>query len=108
MTSVFGVLGRQVLIRGQRGLDFTLQPRPRPHARSLALPARARRARGPVGLALGGNARTGMEDTRMLRRGTPVTSNAELVRRLVGVSRALKREAAEVTETEQRLSLPGG
>ena len=44
-----------------------------------------------MGLALGGNARTGMEDTLMLRRGTPVTSNAELVRRLVGVSRALKR-----------------
>ncbi len=59
-----------------------------------------------VGLALGGNARTGMEDTLMLRRGVPASSNAELVARLVRVSRALEREPASVTETEQRLALP--
>jgi uncharacterized protein (DUF849 family) len=59
-----------------------------------------------VGLALGGNARTGMEDTLMLRRGVPASSNAELVSRLVGVARALEREPATVQETEQRLRLP--
>jgi 3-keto-5-aminohexanoate cleavage enzyme len=59
-----------------------------------------------VGLALGGNARTGMEDTLMLRRGVPVHSNAELVHRLVGVARAIEREPATVEETEQRLKLP--
>ena len=59
-----------------------------------------------IGLALGGNARTGMEDTLMLRRGVPANSNAELVTRLVGVARALEREPATVEETEQRLRLP--
>jgi uncharacterized protein (DUF849 family) len=58
-----------------------------------------------IGLALGGNARTGMEDTLMLRRGVPANSNAELVTRLVGVARALERELATVEETEQRLRL---
>jgi uncharacterized protein (DUF849 family) len=59
-----------------------------------------------IGLALGGNARTGMEDTLMLRRGVSASSNAELVQRLVGVARALEREPATVEETEQRLVLP--
>jgi uncharacterized protein (DUF849 family) len=59
-----------------------------------------------IGLALGGNARTGMEDTLMLRRGVPANSNAELVTRLVGVARALEREPATVEKTEQRLRLP--
>ena len=60
-----------------------------------------------IGLALGGNARTGMEDTLTLRRGVPVSSNAELVERLVGVARAIEREPADVRETEERLELPG-
>ncbi len=58
-----------------------------------------------VGLALGGNARTGMEDTLMLRRGVPAASNAELVARLVSVARAIEREPAGVEETECRLAL---
>lgn len=60
-----------------------------------------------IGLALGGNARTGMEDTLLLRRGVPASSNAELVRRLVGVARAIEREPASVEETERRLALSG-
>jgi uncharacterized protein (DUF849 family) len=59
-----------------------------------------------IGLALGGNARTGMEDTLTLRRGVPVSSNAELVERLVGVARAIEREPSDVPETEERLVLP--
>ncbi len=60
-----------------------------------------------IGLAVGGNARTGMEDTLLLRRGEPAASNAQLVGRLVGISRALEREPATVDEAEQLLSLPG-
>jgi uncharacterized protein (DUF849 family) len=59
-----------------------------------------------IGLALGGNARTGMEDTLTLRRGVRVTSNVELVERLVGVARSLERAPATVEETEQLLTLP--
>jgi 3-keto-5-aminohexanoate cleavage enzyme len=60
-----------------------------------------------IGLALGGNARTGMEDTLMVRRGEPARSNAQLVERLVGISRAIDREPAGVSEAEALLSLPG-
>ena len=59
-----------------------------------------------IGLAMGGNARTGMEDTIMLRRGVPVASNAGLVERLVSVARSLEREPATVAEVEERLVLP--
>ncbi len=58
-----------------------------------------------IGLAMGGNARTGMEDTLMLRRGVPAESNAELVERLAGVARALEREPATVAEVEEALAL---
>jgi 3-keto-5-aminohexanoate cleavage enzyme len=61
-----------------------------------------------IGLAMGGNARTGMEDTVMLRRGVPATSNAELVERLVGVARTLEREVATVADVERALALPPG
>ena len=60
-----------------------------------------------IGLAMGGNARTGMEDTLTLRRGVPVTSNAQLVERLAAVATSLERSPAGVEETEQRLALPG-
>ena len=59
-----------------------------------------------IGLAMGGNVRTGMEDTLMLRRGVPAESNAQLVERLAGVARSLEREPAAVGEVEQRLQLP--
>jgi uncharacterized protein (DUF849 family) len=61
-----------------------------------------------IGLAMGGNARTGMEDTLMLRRGVPATSNAELVERLVTVARSIERTPASVEETIGLLSLVEG
>jgi 3-keto-5-aminohexanoate cleavage enzyme len=66
---------------------------------------RANLALTAIGLAMGGNARTGMEDTLMLRRGVPATSNAELVERLVSVARSLEREPATRAEVEERLRL---
>jgi 3-keto-5-aminohexanoate cleavage enzyme len=57
-----------------------------------------------IGLAMGGNARTGMEDTLMLRRGVPAPGNGALVERLVGVARAIEREPADVEAA--RLLLP--
>lgn len=67
---------------------------------------RANLALTAVGLALGGNARTGMEDTLMVRRHVPASSNAELVERLVAVARSIEREPASARETEQLLQLP--
>ena len=61
-----------------------------------------------IGLAMGGNARTGLEDTLMLERGRPAASNAELVERLVGVARSIGREPATVAEVVERLRLTTG
>jgi uncharacterized protein (DUF849 family) len=58
-----------------------------------------------IALAMGGNARTGMEDTLLLEPGKPAPSNAALVERLVGVARALHREPASVDEVSERLHL---
>jgi 3-keto-5-aminohexanoate cleavage enzyme len=58
-----------------------------------------------IGLAMGGNARTGMEDTLMLRRGVPATDNGELVERLAGLARALERTPATPGEARQLLRL---
>lgn len=58
-----------------------------------------------IGLAMGGNARTGMEDTLMLRRGVPAPGNSALVERLAGVARSLEREPAGVDQARELLSL---
>ena len=58
-----------------------------------------------IGLAMGGNARTGMEDTLMLRKGVPAPGNAALVERLAEVARALDRPSAAVDETRSLLGL---
>jgi 3-keto-5-aminohexanoate cleavage enzyme len=60
-----------------------------------------------MGLAMGGNARTGMEDTLLLRRGVPATGNGQLVERLVGVTTALELRPTRVDETRELLSLGG-
>ena len=39
-----------------------------------------------IGLAMGGNARTGMEDTLTLEKDVPAESNLQLVERLVGIA----------------------
>lgn len=58
-----------------------------------------------IGLAVGGNARTGLEDTLMLEKGRPARSNAELVERLVGIARMLQREPATTAEAAETLRL---
>ncbi|MEN3307818.1 MAG: 3-keto-5-aminohexanoate cleavage enzyme [Micromonosporaceae bacterium] len=59
-----------------------------------------------IGLALGGNARAGMEDTLYLRKGEKTTGNAPLVARTVQLARDLDRPVASVAETETLLGLP--
>jgi len=58
-----------------------------------------------IGLAMGGNARTGMEDTLTLDKGVPAESNAQLVERLVRIARSLQHEPATVDEVVERLRL---
>jgi 3-keto-5-aminohexanoate cleavage enzyme len=60
-----------------------------------------------IGLAMGGNARTGLEDTLLLRRGVPAPGNRPLVERLATVARSIEREPASVPVAASRLGLSG-
>lgn len=59
-----------------------------------------------MGLALGGNARAGMEDTLYLRKGELTPGNRPLVERAVRLARDLDRPVASVSQTEALLGLP--
>jgi uncharacterized protein (DUF849 family) len=58
-----------------------------------------------IGLAMGGNARTGMEDTLWLEKGVPAESNEQLVERLVRIAHTAGRGLASVDEVVERLRL---
>lgn len=59
-----------------------------------------------MGLALGGNARAGLEDCLYLRKGVQA-HNTQLVERAVAVARTLDLQLADVKATQSRLQLPG-
>jgi 3-keto-5-aminohexanoate cleavage enzyme len=59
-----------------------------------------------IGLALGGNARAGMEDTLYLGRGQPTPGNLPLVQRAGQLARDLDRPILGVNEVVQALRLP--
>ncbi len=58
-----------------------------------------------IGAAMGGNARTGLEDTLMLRKGVQA-DNASLVKRLVDICKAMERPIATPEEAVKLLQLP--
>ena len=59
-----------------------------------------------IGLALGGNARAGLEDALSLRKGELSPGNLPLVQRAVNLAAALDRPTASVEETAALLHLP--
>jgi 3-keto-5-aminohexanoate cleavage enzyme len=59
-----------------------------------------------LAIALGANARTGLEDTLMLKRGVQAPDNASLVRRAVEIAAAFGRDPLDVEATAARLHLP--
>jgi 3-keto-5-aminohexanoate cleavage enzyme len=60
-----------------------------------------------IGLAIGGNARTGLEDTLLIRRGEPAAGNGPLVERLATVARSIEREPASLAEACELLGVGG-
>jgi len=58
-----------------------------------------------IGLAMGGNARTGLEDTIYIRPKELAKSNAQLVEQLVGVAKSMNLQPATVDEVIERLKL---
>ena len=59
-----------------------------------------------TGLALGGNARAGLEDALYLRKGELSPGNLPLVQRAVRLARDLDLGIAGVEETQKLLNLP--
>jgi uncharacterized protein (DUF849 family) len=59
-----------------------------------------------MGLALGGNARAGLEDALYLRKGELSPGNVPLVQRAVRLARDLDLGIAGVEETQKLLNLP--
>lgn len=58
-----------------------------------------------IAIAMGGNVRTGLEDTLHLRKGELAPSNEVLVTRLAGVCATLERSLATVEDTEKEFKL---
>jgi 3-keto-5-aminohexanoate cleavage enzyme len=58
-----------------------------------------------VAVALGGNARTGLEDTLFLRKGELAPNNEALVSRLASIARTLERPIATVHDAELEFHL---
>lgn len=58
-----------------------------------------------IAMCMGGNIRTGLEDTIYYGKGELVESNAQLVRRMVRLAKELGREVATVDETKEILGL---
>jgi 3-keto-5-aminohexanoate cleavage enzyme len=58
-----------------------------------------------LAMAMGGNVRTGMEDTIYYAKGEAVRSNAQLVERMVRLAREIGREPATVEEAREMLDL---
>jgi len=58
-----------------------------------------------IAMNMGGNVRTGMEDTIYYGKGEPVKSNAQLVERMVRLAREIGREPATVEEAKEKLGL---
>jgi 3-keto-5-aminohexanoate cleavage enzyme len=58
-----------------------------------------------MGLALGGNARAGLEDTLYLRKGELSEGSGPLVERTVALARSLDLPVADVEETATLLRL---
>jgi uncharacterized protein (DUF849 family) len=62
---------------------------------------------GPIALALGGNARVGLEDSLWDGPGKLAESNAAQVERITSIARLLHRQIATPEETRHRLDLRG-
>ncbi len=58
-----------------------------------------------MAMAMGGNVRTGMEDTVYYQKGEPVVSNAQLVERMVRIAREMGREPTTVDEARELLKI---
>ncbi len=58
-----------------------------------------------IAMCMGGNVRTGLEDTLHYSKGQPVESNAQLVKRMVRLAKEIGREPATVDEAREILHL---
>ena len=71
----------------------------------VAAPGRMQLPMNLLGLILGGNIRTGLEDNVFLRRNVLAPGNAALVERIAGVARELGREPVSPEDARDILGL---
>lgn len=89
-----------------RNLNMMIERMPEDSIWQVVAIGRANLELTAMGLANGGNARAGLEDTLYLRKGELSHGNAPLVRRAVALANALDRPPLSVSETEALLKLP--
>ena len=58
-----------------------------------------------IAMCMGGNIRTGLEDTVYYRKGELAKNNAQLAERMVRIAKEIGREPANVDETKEILGL---
>jgi 3-keto-5-aminohexanoate cleavage enzyme len=58
-----------------------------------------------LAIAMGGNVRVGTEDNPFIREDVPAKNNAELVERMVRISREMGREAANPSEARKIIGI---
>ncbi len=58
-----------------------------------------------IAMCMGGNIRTGLEDTVFYRKGELVKSNAQLVERMARLAKEIGREPANIDEAKKKLEL---
>ena len=58
-----------------------------------------------IAMCMGGNIRTGLEDTVYYRKGELVQNNAQLVKRMVRLAKEIGREPATIDEAREMLGL---
>jgi len=58
-----------------------------------------------IAMCMGGNVRTGLEDTLYYSKGVPVENNGQLVKRMVRLAKEIGREPATVDEAREMLHL---
>lgn len=101
---VLGMMG-QVIPASVKNLQFLVESLPPGSTWTCIAIGRHEFSLGPVGIVLGGHVRVGFEDNVYLSKGVLARSNAELVEKMVRISRDLGREIASPAEARQMLKL---
>jgi len=101
----FVMIGRTGFSATPKMLQYCVEELPRDWTWSVCALGRTELPIGAVAMTLGGHVRVGMEDNIFLSRGELLKTNADLVRRVATIARALNIEVAKPDEARKILGL---